>query len=136
MQEALLPELSKQCGNPECSAALPPERPKFCSKKCRSRGQYLLRGGKEYVYALFLESRYGITAEDYRVLAEAHGGCCAICGDEPQDRLHIDHDHHTGIVRGLLCRGCNHALGNALDDPARLRAMADYLERHAKASSA
>jgi hypothetical protein len=105
-----------------------------CMKKRRQR-QYAMQGGKEYTYAQFLDRRYGLTVDAYRAISDAHNGHCAICGDKPSSRLHIDHDHKTGAVRGLLCRGCNHALGNALDDPSRLRAMADYLERHASAAT-
>jgi hypothetical protein len=39
----------------------------------------------------------------------------------------IDHSHLTGRVRGLLCKDCNLILGWVQDDPARLRAMADYV---------
>ncbi len=47
-------------------------------------------------------------------------------------RLAIDHDHKTGQVRSLLCKKCNGVLGLVDDDPALLRAAADYIERHRK----
>ena len=44
------------------------------------------------------------------MLAEQGGGC-AICGAPPKTRrLHVDHDHKTGEIRGLLCYRCNKAL--------------------------
>lgn len=52
---------------------------------------------------------------------------CAICNSVNQ--LVGDHDHATGAARGILCRNCNLALGNMMDDPARLRAAAEYLEK-------
>ncbi len=42
--------------------------------------------------------------------------------------MHIDHDHKTGEIRGVLCGGCNVALGSARDDPELLRNLAAYLE--------
>lgn len=53
----------------------------------------------------------GITDDDYARLLAAQGGCCAICGNPPRTRrLHTDHDHATGRVRGLLCYRCNRGL--------------------------
>lgn len=81
----------------------------------------------------FLQYRYGIGAADYaRMLAE-QGGRCAICRtDEPggqNGKWCVDHCHDSLKVRGLLCTHCNMAIGQMRDDPARLRAAADYLER-------
>lgn len=71
-----------------------------------------------------------------RILAE-QGGRCAICRTGaplgPQRRWHMDHDHATGALRGVLCAACNTALGLAGDSPERLRAMAAYLEQHVEA---
>ena len=77
-------------------------------------------------------ARYGLTPEEWDALLASQGGGCAICGTHtPGGRgWHTDHDHATNQTRGILCSGCNPALGYMDDDPARLRAAADYLERH------
>jgi len=61
-----------------------------------------------------LEKQYGITFDEYNALRAAQAYRCAICGrEEANDRsqLAVDHDHETGIVRGLLCIRCNTHLG-------------------------
>lgn len=68
-----------------------------------------------------------MTAEDVDALVEAQGGLCAVCGLRPP--AHVDHDHRTGSVRGVLCSGCNQGLGNFRDSAEALRRAADYLER-------
>lgn len=84
-----------------------------------------------------LKAAYGITPEDYDLMLRAQGGVCAICGEaEASDatgkRLAVDHCHATGRVRGLLCANCNQGIGQFKDDAARMRAAADYVERHAE----
>jgi hypothetical protein len=81
-----------------------------------------------------LRRRNGITLEQYNELLERQGGGCAICGKLSSEEyngkfLHVDHDHKTGKVRGLLCNDHNHGLGQFHDDPVLLRRAADYLER-------
>jgi hypothetical protein len=75
--------------------------------------------------------RYGLTQHDWDAMVEQQGNRCAICrGDKPGGRgelWHIDHDHETGNVRGLLCHACNVGLGNFRDDPALLEAAAAYI---------
>jgi len=76
---------------------------------------------------------YGISPEQFEALIQAQGGGCGVCGTSEWSGKgrapHVDHDHATGAVRGVLCHHCNLMLGNAKDDPALLRAAADYLER-------
>lgn len=53
----------------------------------------------------------GVDDATYTAMLERQGGHCAICPNEPKTRrLHVDHDHRTGEVRGLLCYRCNRAL--------------------------
>lgn len=70
--------------------------------------------------------RYGVTDEFYEALVGHQQGLCAVCGEQVK-KLCIDHDHETGVVRGLLCSPCNVGLGHLKDDPARLLAAVAYL---------
>jgi hypothetical protein len=72
---------------------------------------------------------YGLNPGEYEILLAAQNGACAVCKKKFPYRLDCDHDHATGIVRGLLCKSDNRkVLPYAKDDPIRLRAAADYLE--------
>lgn len=82
-------------------------------------------------------TRHGITAVRYQELLEAQGGVCAACGgDNLGKRLPIDHDHSCcpgayscgNCIRGLLCHGCNSALGHVNDSVTKLDQLKIYLE--------
>ncbi|MFJ3834484.1 endonuclease VII domain-containing protein [Streptomyces sp. NPDC090054] len=75
--------------------------------------------------AMHLNAKYGLSIEQVRTMSEAQGGLCAICQTE-QD-LHVDHDHETGQVRGLLCNNCNNGLGRFRDRPEFLDRAVRYL---------
>lgn len=70
---------------------------------------------------------YGITREQLDALIAEQGGLCAVCRERPAE--HVDHDHVSGEVRGVLCFPCNAALGQLMDRSDLLLAAADYLER-------
>lgn len=85
----------------------------------------------------YLKQKFGIGLAEFARMVAAQNNRCAICGqEETVERqgelrtLSVDHDHETNAVRQLLCQACNQGLGNFGDDPARLRAAADYIERH------
>jgi len=52
---------------------------------------------------------------------------CQNWGCENTERLHIDHNHNTGEIRGLLCHGCNVALGMIQENPRRLQGLLDWI---------
>jgi hypothetical protein len=77
--------------------------------------------------------KYGITRVDRDARIEQQGGRCPGCTRAflelaTRKRINVDHDHRTGRVRGILCHGCNVALGFASDSPETLRRLAAYLE--------
>lgn len=81
-----------------------------------------------------LRARYGMTVEQHAAMVNAQGNLCAICGEPPKpdgvraaSRLHIDHDHGSGRVRGLLCNHCNRGLGAFRDRPELLELAVLYL---------
>ncbi len=88
--------------------------------------------GRDWSFKKSLK-KLGMTLEDFNNLLETQGGRCAICGtDSPHgrtDRFVVDHDHKTGLPRGLLCSVCNVAIGLLQDDPAILERATDYLRQ-------
>jgi len=83
----------------------------------------------------YLKTRYGITVEQFEEMERKQKGLCAICGGPPTgrfDRLHVDHDHLTKKVRGLICFDCNVGLGNFKDSQEFLDRASSYLARFAE----
>lgn len=81
--------------------------------------------------------KYGITFEDQQRMYVEQGGKCAICGREiflfgssKKDTAHVDHDHLTGRVRGLLCQECNTGLGKFRDSIPYLESAIQYLKHN------
>ena len=79
-----------------------------------------------------LRRKFQLTADQYEEMLAAQGGGCAVCGREPKPgkALHVDHNHETGAVRGLVCFSCNSALGNLHEDEQRISALLTYLLTH------
>jgi len=78
-----------------------------------------------------LMHRYGMSLEEFGLRLEQQQGVCAICR-RTFDKLCIDHCHHTGKLRGLLCHGCNAGLGFYEDNPAFMIRSAAYLRYWAR----
>lgn len=106
-------------------------------KKDRShrwhRDNYTLMAGRKHS----LWKKYRLRLEEYEALVESQNGVCIVCSRpertvDPRTvqpyALAVDHDHETGVIRGLLCAHCNRGIGNFHDAPDVLRAAAAYLE--------
>lgn len=86
---------------------------------------------------LHILQNYNLTLNDFDVLLNSQDNKCAICeSKEPKGKgnFHIDHDHQTGKVRGLLCHKCNTGIGLLNDDIALLNKALQYLEKHKELS--
>ena len=82
-----------------------------------------------------LKNNYNITINDYDQILESQNYVCKICKTNSpggQGRFHVDHDHKTGKVRGLLCDLCNHGLGNFKDSISTLSKAIQYLSENDK----
>lgn len=100
--------------------------------------------GKEVKRNGILRREYGLSATDYDAMLAQQNGACAIC-ERPESKVHrdgslcrlaVDHDHDTGMVRGLLCGACNVGIGSFDDCPELLEAAALYLKGQAARTEA
>lgn len=108
--------ISKSCGycNPRGSSLLTRTKLAGLTEKEKRRSSVLIR-------------QYNLTIEDYDKILSYQGGVCPITG-KPSKRYAVDHDHKTGLVRGVIDWLVNQALAHFGDDPDLLRRAADYLD--------
>lgn len=86
----------------------------------------------DWSHAQVLKQSGLVTKEQYTEMLFEQDCVCAICGtDDPgyPTNFAVDHDHRTGQVRALLCRGCNLAIGYMHDDQFTAYEAHKYLER-------
>ena len=113
---------------------------RWTRKKYHTNQQFRLRALERHV-----SKRYGSSLKDLEQLLLQQGERCAICLRHWRDckrtkrarydtsflqHLNVDHDHRTGAVRGLLCHGCNAAIGQLEGDPIRIRRAKNYLLKY------
>ena len=88
---------------------------------------------KKYKRKNKLKKKYGLSITEFDNMLLAQDNKCLICGQsldlQNTKNVHVDHNHKTGIVRGILCSNCNKALGFFRDNPEYLRNAIKYLER-------
>ncbi len=77
-------------------------------------------------------NKYGIMEAEVAGLMESQDSRCAICMAFIETDAHVDHDHESREVRGLLCGSCNRGLGQFRDSPEALEKAAAYLRNWRK----
>lgn len=88
---------------------------RYCSSYCRQR-------------VASLKKVFGLSVEDYRSLLADAGGVCPICKNTVV-RWHVDHNHRTGEVTGVVCDSCNvGALSRTFHDVSFVKSLLAYLE--------
>jgi hypothetical protein len=79
----------------------------------------------------YLRGGISLTKEEYENKMHKQNNLCAICNlPDATRRLCVDHNHTTMVIRDLLCKHCNLAIGQLKDSSELLRKAADYLDRH------
>jgi len=109
-----------------------PDKVKSYQVKRRAYNVAWYQRNKAGVRAYNIQARTGLSSSDWNRAFLAQGSICASCqSPDPGTKKgwHTDHDHVTGIFRGILCQRCNLILGHAKDDPQHLRAVIRYLGR-------
>jgi len=87
------------------------------------------RANKDKVSNYRYKARYGITIKDKRDMWVEQEGKCLICGKVMFDlsQAHVDHDHDSKKVRGLLCLSCNRGIGFLQDSSKVVESALRYL---------
>ena len=71
-----------------------------------------------------------ITLTMLQELIQIQHGMCSICGGSLEKNYNLDHDHHTGIIRSVLCPRCNMGLGFFKENPVIIERAIAYLQFH------
>lgn len=83
---------------------------------------------REQIKYAVAKNHYGITKNQILEMRQVQQDRCLICSASLVKKFHIDHNHETTAVRGLLCLLCNVGMGSFKDNPSLLRRAAFYLE--------
>lgn len=97
--------------------------------RCATHHRAAVKASKAVAHEKRVQKVYGLAPGEYGRLYEFQGGRCAICerATGAAKKLSVDHDHKTGLVRGLLCGTCNKLLGHLRDDLETAKRVYSYL---------
>lgn len=108
----------------------------YATSHCKECSDKHYQDNAEEIREIRRQQRLGVPIGTYGELVEKLGARCSICGtDNPggkgsaNSQFCIDHDHHTGAIRGLLCTQCNVGIGMLRHDQHLLLAAIRYLSQ-------
>jgi hypothetical protein len=97
----------------------------YC-KPCHNR---IMRSNKDRLHGsqrnYLLKHRYSIDAVTVEWLKLQQNSLCALCSSGQPE--HVDHDHATGSVRGILCFNCNRGIAKFAEDTEVMKQAISYL---------
>ena len=106
-------------------------------EKCKLRWRLYSKKNKKKrnQYSRFwkFKKKYGLSKEGYENLLIRQKNKCAICGSllsTDSRQIHVDHDHKTGKVRGIVHQSCNLTLGFSNENIETLKSVIRYIQRH------
>jgi hypothetical protein len=108
---------------------------KICRSCNQERDLSLFSKDKNKKDGLRSNCKYNISLNFYDNLFIQQNNRCAICSnafsnEKHNYKAHIDHDHTTGKVRGLLCNDCNSGIGFLKENITILSNAIKYIEKH------
>jgi len=121
---------AKKCQ--DCAKALW-KKNKAAKRTAKRKADFKATSKMDFGYDLM--KNYRLTYEEYQKMYVTQKGCCDCCGAHESKfkrKLHVDHDHETGQVRGLLCTKCNPGMGYFDDKIEKLEMAIAYLKKFKK----
>jgi hypothetical protein len=111
------------------------QRAKDWREQNLERVQEYRKKNREHNYLTEIKKKYGLSRENFESMYERQDGKCAICESEfvwggGKFAPHVDHCHGTGVVRGILCRSCNSAIGYFQESRKLIKKAEEYLLCH------
>ncbi len=119
--------------NPEDAKAYSKAHYEKNKERIKAQSRAYHRKNREKIRAKKLKRKFGVSLHEYDLMLTEQKGKCACCGIHQNKltmRFAVDHDHDTGLIRGLLCGNCNTAIGKLGDNIEGLMKALNYLEKH------
>jgi hypothetical protein len=105
----------------------------YCKECSSKKGRLIYSSSKSKRKNYEYRKLYNISLDDYNKMLKDQDEKCLICHKKfgTQSRsIHVDHDHKTKKVRGLLCSKCNPLLGLCDDNVLILEEAIKYIKKY------